>query len=48
MRIPLPEFTLDGILSYLLFGGGIAAGFALFNPPMKQVENFIANLKRGA
>tara|TARA_Y100001937_G_C7014346_1_gene282450 strand:- start:106 stop:252 length:147 start_codon:yes stop_codon:yes gene_type:complete len=48
MRLPLPDFSVYGIAEYLLFGAGIAAGFALFNSPMKQVENLIANLKNGA
>ena len=48
MRLPLPDFSVYGGAEYLLFGAGIAAGFALFNAPMKQVEDFIGNLKNGA
>jgi hypothetical protein len=45
MRLPLPDFSVYGIAEYLLFGAGIAAGCALFNAPMKQIENLIAGLK---
>lgn len=48
MRLPLPDFSIYGVAEYLLFGAGIAAGFALFNAPMKQIENFIAGLKNTA
>lgn len=48
MRLPLPEFSAYGIIEYVFFAAGLAGGFALFNPPMKQVENLIANLKNGA
>tara|TARA_R110002012_G_scaffold293249_1_gene488856 strand:- start:2659 stop:2814 length:156 start_codon:yes stop_codon:yes gene_type:complete len=45
MRLPLPDFSIYGVAEYLLFGAGIAGGFALFNPAMKQIENLIAGLK---
>lgn len=37
--IPLPRLTFDGILSYLALATGLAVGFALFKPPMNQLEN---------
>jgi hypothetical protein len=46
--LPVPNFSLWGIGSYMLFAVGVSAGFALFTEPMSRVETLIGNLRNGA
>ena len=48
MAVPLPDISLWGISSYLLFAVGLVASMELFTPPMMQVQNLIGNLRNGA
>lgn len=48
MALPIPDFSVWGISSYLLFAVGLAASMELFAPPMQQVQNLIGNLRNGA
>ena len=48
MAVPIPDFSVWGVSSYLLFAVGLAASKELFAPPMKQVQNLIGNLRNGA
>ena len=44
--LPIPNFSLYSWLEYVLLAGGVVVGFNLFTAPMKQVESFIANLRK--
>ena len=44
--LPMPDWSIYGWVEYILLAGGVVIGFNLFAPPMKQVESFIANLRR--
>jgi hypothetical protein len=48
MAVPIPDFSVWGVSSYLLFAVGLAASMELFAPPMMQVQNLIGNLRNGA
>ena len=48
MGVPIPDFSVWGVSSYLLFAVGLAASMELFGPPMSQVQNLIGNLRNGA
>ncbi len=48
MALPLPNFSVWGIMEYLAFALGVSVGFALFTEPMSKVESLIANLRNGA
>lgn len=37
--VPLPQMSFTGIADYLLVATGLAIGFAIFQPPMQQLEN---------
>tara|TARA_Y100000361_G_C10906782_1_gene211880 strand:+ start:298 stop:432 length:135 start_codon:yes stop_codon:yes gene_type:complete len=40
--IPLPDFTVMGVVGFLGLGLGITLGDALFTVPMKQLEQGIS------
>ncbi len=44
--LPVPSFNLYSWLDYVLLAGGVVVGFNLFTAPMKQVEQFIAGLRK--
>jgi hypothetical protein len=46
--LPVPDFSIWGIGSYMLFAVGFTAGIALFTEPMGRVESLIGNLRNGA
>ena len=48
MAVPLPDFSVWGFTSYLLFAVGLVASMELFAPPMMQIQNLIGNLRNGA
>lgn len=37
--VPLPRMSFTGIVDYLALAAGLAIGFAIFQPPMQQLEN---------
>ena len=47
MGVPIPDFSVWGVSSYLLFAVGLAASMELFAPPMMQVQNLIGTLRTG-
>jgi len=40
----IPNLSLDSLVDYVLFGVGLSLGSVIIAQPMKQVEDFIANL----
>jgi len=48
MAVPMPDWSVWGIMEYLAFALGVSVGFALFTEPMSRVESLIANLRNGA
>jgi hypothetical protein len=44
----MPNFSVWGFGSYMLFAVGLTAGVALFTEPMSRIESLIANIRNGA
>jgi len=48
MALPIPQFSLWGVMEYMAFALGFTVGWQLFSPAMSQIESLIANLRNGA
>lgn len=48
MGLPIPDFSVWGIMEYLAFALGLTVAYELFRAPMAQIEGLIANLRNGA